>query len=132
MGISLKDYMTKTGILELNATSNIDGGEGPPKTPYAFTDDEDDEGKKKRGIAAQGKISSEEGGHKKPDVFDYVLVEEITKEDVNERRKMIQTEVSKLTKLGKTIDIARLGRFIRREQASLFFDLFKKRNVWMT
>jgi len=30
-------------VSEINATSNIDGGAGPPKTPYAF-DSEDEEG----------------------------------------------------------------------------------------
>jgi len=36
---------------EMSATGNIDGGEGPPKTPYAFHDQEDDKkgsGKKKQ------------------------------------------------------------------------------------
>ena len=32
---------------EANVTGNIDGGEGPPKTPYAFHDD-DKKGKKKQ------------------------------------------------------------------------------------
>ena len=27
---------------EASATGNLDGGEGPPKTPYAFHDQEDD------------------------------------------------------------------------------------------
>ena len=36
---------------EMSVTGNIDGGEGPPKTPYAFHDQEDDKkgsGKKKQ------------------------------------------------------------------------------------
>ena len=28
---------------EASVTGNIDGGEGPPKTPYAFKDPKDDE-----------------------------------------------------------------------------------------
>jgi hypothetical protein len=36
-------------IGEANVTGNIDGGEGPPKTPYAFIDGDDDkEGKEKQ------------------------------------------------------------------------------------
>ena len=29
-------------IEEINVTGNMDGGEGPPKTPYAFVDDENE------------------------------------------------------------------------------------------
>ena len=38
-------------VKEANVTGNLDGGEGPPKTPYAFHDQEEDEkgsGKKKQ------------------------------------------------------------------------------------
>ena len=42
-----KQYITEEDIEEANVTGNIDGGEGPPKTPYAF-DDEDESGKKKQ------------------------------------------------------------------------------------
>ena len=34
-------------VKEANVTANLDGGEGPPKTPYAFHDD-DKKGKKKQ------------------------------------------------------------------------------------
>ena len=30
-------------LKEMSATGGIDGGEGPPKTPYAFRDPKDDE-----------------------------------------------------------------------------------------
>ena len=44
-----KQYITEEDIEEANVTGNIDGGEGPPKTPYAFIDGDDDkEGKEKQ------------------------------------------------------------------------------------
>ena len=54
---------------EINATGNIDGGEGPPKTPYAFDDEA-------------------EGGHKKnikstAEVFDFKSTENEKKNTVS-------------------------------------------------
>ena len=132
MSISLKDFMKAGKLLEFNQTSNIDGGEGPPKTPGAFSKKKKSKGKIKKGKIMKGKVATGEGGHKKPDVFDYTLVEEISKEDLKEIQQIIRDEIEAMTKKGKTIDLGRLGKYIRREQASLFFDLFKKRGVWMT
>lgn len=98
--------LIKSIIDEVNVTSNIDGGEGPPKTPHAFSKKK--KGKKKRGIAMKGMIATKEGGHKKPDVFDYTLVEEITADDYDKLRDIIRSEI-----------------------ALIFFTLFKKRNVWI-
>jgi hypothetical protein len=43
------DDIRSKEIGEANVTGNIDGGEGPPKTPYAFIDGDDDkEGKEKQ------------------------------------------------------------------------------------
>ena len=58
--------------------------------------------------------------------------EEITKDDIREIQKIIQDEVKELAKKGLTINLSKLGKYIRREQAAMFFDLFKKRNVWMS
>ena len=46
---SFKKYITEADeeLEETNTTGNLDGGEGPPKTPYAFHDD-DAKGKKKQ------------------------------------------------------------------------------------
>ena len=46
---SFKKYITEADeeLEETNTTGNLDGGEGPPKTPYAFHDD-DTKGKKKQ------------------------------------------------------------------------------------
>ena len=63
---------------------------------------------------------------------EFTLMEEITKDDIKEIQDIIRDEVSKLTKQGLTINLNKLGKYIRREQAAMFFDLFKKRNVWMT
>ena len=42
-----KEYLKEEDLEETNVTGNLDGGEGPPKTPYAFHDDDED-GKKKQ------------------------------------------------------------------------------------
>tara|TARA_Y100000593_G_scaffold87157_1_gene167141 strand:+ start:167 stop:586 length:420 start_codon:yes stop_codon:yes gene_type:complete len=139
MSISLKEFMEAGGMIdEANSTSNIDGGEGQTKTPEWVSKKKKGKGKSKEGKVGKGKITTGEGGHKKPDVFGYKVVtnnsmnEELTKEDMKEIRDIIRDEVSKLSKQGKTINLSKLGSWIRREQAGLFFDLFKKRNVWMT
>jgi len=46
---SFKQYLAEADeeLEEENVTGNLDGGEGPPKTPYAFHDD-DEEGNKKQ------------------------------------------------------------------------------------
>ena len=138
MSVSLKEFMEAGGIIESNSTSNIDGGEGQTKTPEWVSKKKKGKGTSKKGKVGGGKIDTGEGGHKKPEVFDYKVVtnnkmnEELTKDDMKEIREIIRDEVSKLSKQGKTINLAKLGSWIRREQAGLFFDLFKKRNVWMT
>ena len=132
MSVSLKEFMKAGGLLEFNQTSDIDNGEGPPKTPNWVSKKKDGEGKKKKGKVGKGVVATGEGGHKQPEVFDYTLVEEISKDDLKEIQQIIRDEIESMTKKGKTIDLARLGKYIRREQASLFFDLFKKRGVWMT
>ena len=138
MSISLKDFMEAGGLIEANTTSNIDGGEGNVKTPEWVSTKKDGAGKKKRGKVGKGKISTGEGGHKDPEVFDFKVVsndkmnEEITKDDIREIQKIIQDEVKELAKKGLTINLNKLGKYIRREQAAMFFDLFKKRNVWMS
>jgi hypothetical protein len=48
-------------INEASVTGNIDGGEGPPKTPYWVSQ------KKKKKKSGYG------GGHKKPTVLGYML-----------------------------------------------------------
>ena len=139
MSISLKEFMEAGGLLdEDNTTSNIDGGEGPPKTPNWVSTKKNGVGKKKKGKVGKGKLSTGEGGHKDPEVFDFKVVtnkkmnEEISKEDIKEIQNIIRDEVAALTKKGLTINLNKLGKYIRREQAAMFFDLFKKRNVWMS
>ena len=138
MSVSLKEFMEAGGLLEANSTSNIDDGEGQPKTPFWVSKKKDGDGKRKTGKVGKGKVDVNAGGHKKPDVFDYTVVtnnkmnEEITKDDIKEIQNIIRDEVKALTKKGLTINLNKLGKYIRREQAAMFFDLFKKRNVWMT
>ena len=139
MSVSLKEFMKAGGMLdEANTTSNIDGGEGNVKTPEWVSKKKTGKGTKKQGKVGKGTIATGEGGHKKPDVFDYKVVtnnkmnEEITKDDIKEIQNIIRDEVKALTKKGLTINLEKLGKYIRREQAAMFFDLFKKRNVWMS
>jgi len=138
MSVSLKEFMEAGGMLEHNSTQNIDGGEGQTKTPEWVSKKKKGKGKRKTGKVGKGEIEVSAGGHKHPEVFDYKVVtnnkmnEEITKEDIKEIQNIIRDEVKALTKKGLTINLNKLGKYIRREQAAMFFDLFKKRNVWMT
>jgi hypothetical protein len=45
---SFKRYITEDELEEVNATGNLDGGEGPVKTPFAFGDDSEDSKKKQK------------------------------------------------------------------------------------
>ena len=56
MSISLKDYMKAGKLLEFNQTSNIDNGEGPPKTPGAFSKRKKDKGKIRKGKIMNCKV----------------------------------------------------------------------------
>ncbi len=51
-----KRYLSEEELEETNVTGNIDGGEGPPKTPYAFDGGrkEDEEKKKKNATTSTG------------------------------------------------------------------------------
>jgi hypothetical protein len=51
--------MVKEELKEASVTGNIDGGEGPPKTPYAF------QGKKKKDKEKENKIATNSTGYKK-------------------------------------------------------------------
>ena len=51
--------MVKQELKEASVTGNIDGGEGPPKTPYAF------QGKRKKDKEKENKIATNSTGYKK-------------------------------------------------------------------
>ena len=51
--------MVKEELKEASVTGNIDGGEGPPKTPYAF------QGKRKKDKEKENKIATNSTGYKK-------------------------------------------------------------------
>ena len=58
----LKKYikeLIKQELDEASVTGNLDGGEGPPKTPYAF------QGKRKKDKDKEKKISTNSTGYKK-------------------------------------------------------------------
>ena len=51
--------IVKVELKEASVTGNIDGGEGPPKSPYAF------QGKKKKDKEKENKIATNSTGYKK-------------------------------------------------------------------
>ena len=51
--------MVKLELKEASVTGNIDGGEGPPKTPYAF------QSKRKKDKEKENKIATNSTGYKK-------------------------------------------------------------------
>ena len=51
--------LIKKELAEVSVTGNIDGGEGPPKTPYAFS------GKRKKDKKKEDKISTNSTGYTK-------------------------------------------------------------------
>ena len=51
--------IVKVELKEASVTGNIDGGEGPPKTPYAF------QGKRKKDKEKEDKIATNSTGYKK-------------------------------------------------------------------
>ena len=51
--------MVKQELKEASVTGNIDGGEGPPKTPYAF------QSKRKKDKEKENKIATNSTGYKK-------------------------------------------------------------------
>ena len=53
--------MEAGGLIEANTTSNIDKGEGPPKTPNWVSKKKDGEGKRKKG---KGENKQEKGQRK--------------------------------------------------------------------
>ena len=58
----LRNYIReiiKQELDEASVTGNIDGGEGPPKTPYAF------QGKRKKDKEKENKIATNSTGYKK-------------------------------------------------------------------
>ncbi len=44
LGNVAKNVDEEEELEEMNVTGNLDGGEGPPKTPYAFGKEEDEKG----------------------------------------------------------------------------------------
>ena len=61
---NLKKSIIRVELNEASVSSNIDGGEGPPSTPYWVNDKERKKKKKKSGYS---------GGHKKPTLMGYML-----------------------------------------------------------
>ena len=66
----VKEVIEEEELEEASVTGNVDGY----NIPGAFSDDEEDKGKKRPGYHG-GRTATKEGGHRNPTVFDYTLVE---------------------------------------------------------
>ena len=73
----------KQELEEASVTGNIDGGEGPPKTPHAFSK------KKTKNKTGHG------GGHRNPAVFDYTKVNEATTPAQKKQMKTIEDRIKR-------------------------------------
>jgi len=103
MSDALRNYIRsiiEQEISEANVTGNIDGGEGPPKTPNAFRNGKN--GKVEKTGRAQG--------HKDPEVFDYKKADITNKyiknlyEDMKNRRPLTEKLSMEMDELKIYID----------------------------
>tara|TARA_B100000508_G_C11331462_1_gene214508 strand:- start:292 stop:591 length:300 start_codon:yes stop_codon:yes gene_type:complete len=73
--------LIKQELDEASVTGNLDGGEGPPRTPYAFS------GKKKKDKKKRKKIATTSTGYE-------LVSEEITDKDLRKISDIIRMEVA--------------------------------------
>ena len=98
----LRNYireMIKQELDEASVTGNIDGGEGPPKTPYAF------QGKRKKDKEKENKIATNSTGYKKISegkYHDYRNDESLTaKQKIGYSMREVRDKLNELDKLVK-------------------------------
>ena len=86
-------------LQEASATGNIDGGEGPPKTPYAF------QSKRKKDKEKENKIATNSTGYKKISegkYHDYRNDETLTpKQKIGYSMREVRDKLNELDKLVK-------------------------------
>ena len=89
----------KQELDEASVTGNIDGGEGPPKTPYAF------QGKRKKDKEKENKIATNSTGYKKISegkYHDYRNDDTLTsKQKIGRSMREVRDSLSGLEKLVK-------------------------------
>ena len=98
----LRNYIReiiKQELDEASVTGNIDGGEGPPKTPYAF------QGKRKKDKEKENKIATNSTGYKKISegkYHDYRNDETLTpKQKIGYSMREVRDKLNELDKLVK-------------------------------
>ncbi len=98
----LRNYIReiiKQELDEASVTGNIDGGEGPPKTPYAF------QGKRKKDKEKENKIATNSTGYKKISegkYHDYRNDESLTaKQKIGYSMREVRDKLNELDKLVK-------------------------------
>ena len=98
----LRNYireMIKQELDEASVTGNIDGGEGPPKTPYAF------QGKRKKDKEKENKIATNSTGYSKVNegkYHDYRNDESLTaKQKIGYSMREVRDKLNELDKLVK-------------------------------
>ena len=91
--------MVKQELKEASVTGNIDGGEGPPKTPYAF------QSKRKKDKEKENKIATNSTGYKKISegkYHDYRNDDNLTsKQKIGRSMREVRDSLSGLEKLVK-------------------------------
>ena len=91
--------LIKKELAEASVTGNIDGGEGPPKTPYAFR------GKRKKDKDKENKISTNSTGYTKVNegkYHDYRNDESLTpKQKIGRSMREVRDGLNNLEKLVK-------------------------------
>ena len=89
----------KQELDEASVTGNIDGGEGPPKTPYAF------QGKRKKDKEKENKIATNSTGYSKVNegkYHDYRHDESLTaKQKIGYSMREVRDKLTELDKLVK-------------------------------
>ena len=91
--------MVKEELKEASVTGNIDGGEGPPKTPYAF------QSKRKKDKEKENKIATNSTGYSKVNegkYHDYRNDESLTaKQKIGYSMREVRDKLNELDKLVK-------------------------------
>lgn len=105
--MSISDLIAELVEEELAESSTTAGVPGY-QTPNAFSNKSSKKGKRKKGKVAKGKVEVGAGGHKKPDVLGYTVVNE----EIDSK------------------DYKALAQIIRMELASVFYDFYKKKSIW--
>tara|TARA_R100001377_G_scaffold84200_2_gene67215 strand:- start:19 stop:612 length:594 start_codon:yes stop_codon:yes gene_type:complete len=87
---------------EANATGNLDGGEGPPKTPYAFHDDEKagkEKQKKNAQVATEYEIVNDSIYKKMMNSLDEISYREYKQDPTSTPQQKVNRGISQVNKM---------------------------------